>query len=228
MPWACAASTPVASHDTIGARPGSMRGATFLGEIVGPHDEAGEPRLQIVRRCRDGANIDHRERCFHHGPDADVRIGPHVDNAGGKILQLMRVGYLRYQHCVRAHVGNSVQVVDPPAGIETIDTHKNFAVAEAALLQRFPDLFPRHHLGFGGHRIFKVENDAVGRQFARFFDRARIRSGHVQHATPRADSHSAVPHSPSNKLAALHCSCQLGRVTDGAAHIRAESAQESR
>src|SRR5580704_10560892 len=62
-------------------------------------------------------------------------------------------------------------------------------------------------LGFRGHRILKIENKAVRRQFARFLQRARIRSGHVKHATTRTDGHRSVPCIPLLKLAVLHDTC---------------------
>ena len=51
------------------------------------------------------------------------------------------------------------------------------------------DLLARLLLGVGRDRVFKVKDDAVGRQGARLFDGAGVRSRHVEHAAAWAKGH---------------------------------------
>jgi len=64
-------------------------------------------------------------------------------------------------------------------------------------------------LGVGRDRILKVEDHPVDRQRLRLVQRPRIRSWHVQHAAPRADSHCGLQLSSAWSLASAmrmrHC-----------------------
>ena len=122
-----------------------------------------------------------------------MRVGAHIDQPRREILQLLRRRYFRHQHGVGLGRDGGFDVVDPPAGIEAVDPHHHFAVAEPAALQRFDDRLARGRLGVGSDGILQIENEAVGRQFARLLQRTRIRSRHVKHATPRPDGHRKSP-----------------------------------
>ena len=78
-------------------------------------------------------------------------------------------------------------VVDPPGRIEAVDADQHLALAEPAGRNRLGDLVARHSLGVRRHRILEVENDAVGGQIGRLFQRPRVRSRHEQQAAARTD-----------------------------------------
>ena len=92
-------------------------GAGVLGEVVGAHDEAGQPGLGIERGGGDLADIEHRQRRLHHGPDPHARIGAHVDDARRQVLQLARRRNLRHQQGVGPRRRGGVEILDPPADI---------------------------------------------------------------------------------------------------------------
>ena len=137
-----------------------------------------------------------------------LRVGAHVDDARRQILQLAGIRHFRHQHRIGLGRGNNGEVIDPPAGIEAVDPHHHFAVAEAAIVQRLGDRLARLRLGFRRHRVFEIEDEAVGRQFAGLFQRARVRSGHVKHAAARTDGHRQTPRTNCFKLTDLHVACQ--------------------
>ena len=106
-----------------------------------------------------------------------MRVGAHVDDARRQILQLAGVRHFRHKHRIGPGRGDDVQVFDPPAGIETVDAHHHFAVAEAAILERLNNRPARLRLGFRRHRVFKVEDQAVGWQVAGLFQCTRVDPG---------------------------------------------------
>ena len=138
MPKAWAASRHWASHGSIGARPGSEPGAGLLGDVVGAHDEAGEPGLRIGGARRDRGRVDDPDRRFHHRPHPDLVIGGDVDEAGRDILELAGPGNLGHQDAVGMGLGRGGEIVEPPLGVQRIDAHDHLARAEAAGRHRRP------------------------------------------------------------------------------------------
>src|ERR1700712_1703622 len=76
--------------------------------------------------------------------------------------------------------------------IEASDANDVLALADPAGRDRFRNLVAGRGLGVRRHRILEVENDAVGGQDARLFQRPRIRSRHEQQAAARTD-HGWLP-----------------------------------
>ena len=167
--------------------------ARLLGEIVGAHDEACEPRLHVLGGGRDLARIEHGERRLHHRPDADLVIGADVDEALGHVFEMAGAGHFRHQDRVGLRLGGGVDVVEPPLGVEPVDADDDLARAEPAGRHRRHHLRPRRFLAVGRDRIFEVEDDRVGRQRARLLDRAGVRARHVEHAAARSDGHWQAP-----------------------------------
>ena len=116
--------------------------AGVLGEIVGAHDEAGQPRQRIARRRRDLAGVEHGERRLHHRPEAHAGLGTDADEVLGDLAKLLGRRYLRHQQRIGAGGGDG-EIVVPPGGIESIDAHQHLAAAEAAALQRPDDELAR-------------------------------------------------------------------------------------
>ena len=90
---------------------------------------------------------------------------------------------------------------------------------------RLGDLVAGQRLGVGRDRILEVEDDAVGGQIARLFQRPRIRSRHEQQAAARTD-HGRVPSRSdlnptpisSRPVARKPCSCRRPMVRQGPWH----------
>ena len=87
-----------------------------------------------------------RTRCF---------VGD-ADEVLGHLAKLLGRRHLRHQDRVGPGRGDR-EIVEPPGGIEPVDPHQHFAVAEAAILQRLDDQLARLRLGVGRHRVFEVE-----------------------------------------------------------------------
>ena len=105
------------------------------------------------------------------------------------LVEVGRFRDLRNQDGVGPRLGRGGEVFRPPLAVERIDPHDHLAGAEAARLDRVRDLLPRRRLGLGGDGILEIENDGIAGQGLGFFERARIRSRHVEHAAARTDGH---------------------------------------
>ena len=73
----------------------------FLGEIVGAHDEAGEPRLGIVRLGGERIDVEDRHRRLDHRPDAGLEIALHVEQPLADAFERVDPADLRHQDAVR-------------------------------------------------------------------------------------------------------------------------------
>ncbi len=130
-----------------------------------------------------------------------MMIGMQVDKARRQILELIGIGNLRHQDRVglARTVQHGVEIFDPPARIEAVDPHHDFAVAEAGR-ERVDDGLACRGLGVRRHRVFEIENQAIGRQVAGFFQRPRIRARHIQNAAARTDGHVVSSQALSDDL----------------------------
>jgi len=86
-------------------------------------------------------------------------------------------------------LGNNTAFGLAAFGIEPVDPYHHLAAAEAAVFQRIDNPMARLGLCVGRDSVFEIEDEAVGRQLTRLFQRARIRSGHVKHAAAWTDGH---------------------------------------
>ena len=107
-------------------------------------------------------------------------------------LRSVDAGDLGNQNAVGLGLAGHGDVVDPPRRIEGVDADQDLALAETPCRDRLGDLVAGQRLGVGRHRILEVEDDAVGGQIARLFQRPRIRSGHEEQAAART-GHGRVP-----------------------------------
>src|ERR1019366_2559649 len=117
----------------------------------------------------------------------------------GDRLDLLHAGNLRNQNAVGPRLAGHRDVVDPPWRIEAVDPDQDLTLAESPGRDRLLDLVARERLGIGRHRVFKVENDAVDREIARFFQRPRVRPRHEQETAAWTD-HGLVPLNSSDTI----------------------------
>src|SRR4029078_4584831 len=93
--------------------------------------------------------------------------------------------------------------------VDAVNPDKALGGAEPPRLDGIDNLLARGLFGVGRNRILKVEDHPVDRQRLRLVQRPRIRSWHVQHAAPRADSHCGLQLSSAWSLASAmrmrHC-----------------------
>ena len=88
-------------------------------------------------------------------------------------------------------VDGGIEIVGMPGRVDAVDADEDLAAAEAAGFHRGGHLLARRLLGVGRHRIFEIENDAVGGQRFRLLQRAGIGARHIEDAAARTDGHDA-------------------------------------
>ena len=77
-----------------------------------------------------------------------------------------------------------------PGCIDAIDADENLAPTETASFDSIGNLPACGLLGLGRHRIFQIEDDAVGGERLGFFQRAGIGARHVKDAAARSEGHA--------------------------------------
>jgi hypothetical protein len=117
-------------------------------------------------------------------------IAVHVEQTAADQLQHLRIRYFRHQDGIGRGMGGGDKIVGMPGRIDAIDADEHLASTEAAGLHGIGDLAARGLLGLGRHRIFQVEDDAVGGERLGFFQRAGIGARHVKHAAARTKGHA--------------------------------------
>ena len=110
--------------------------ARVLGEIVGAHDEAGEPRFGIGGLGGDRQDVEDGERRLDHRPDPRLVVGAHVEQATADQLKRIGVRDFRHENGVGRGMGGGGEIVGMPGRIDAVDADEDLAVAEAAGFHR--------------------------------------------------------------------------------------------
>jgi hypothetical protein len=84
------------------------------------------------------------------------------------------------QQCVTRHFGKGQTIVAPPFGFQCVDPHDARPTPEINCAQRFGNKRAGAGLFLGGHRIFQIKDDRIGRQIAGFFNRSAIGAGNIK------------------------------------------------
>ncbi len=179
----------MADHRQHGGAAGQHPDPGFAGNVVRAEYEAGEPHFLVLGLRGQMLGIEHAARGLDHDPDLDRHVGANIGEPVGDRGEIIDARHFGHQNAVGLGLAGHREIVEPPRRIERIDAHQHFAAAKTAFRQRAGDLRPRGFLGVGRDGIFEVEDDAVGRQKPRFFQRARIRSRHEQQTATRSDHH---------------------------------------
>ena len=193
MPWACAASRQRASHDTIGARPGTRRARVSLARSLVPmtkpasrvSESCASAASALMLKIASGVSIIAQTRVFR-SHFMSSRRWPTRSSC-------FDPADLGHQDPVRPGVGGGVEIVGMPGRVDAVDPDEHLALTEAAGLHRVGDLLAGLLLGLGRHRVLEIEDHAIGRQRAGLFDGAGVRSRHVEHAAARTKGHGSPP-----------------------------------
>ena len=177
------------SQGSIGARPGSSRAEVSLARSLVPITKPDSRVSESRRRRGDIGDVEDRERGLDHRPDPGLAVGAHVEQAAAEHFELLGIVDLRHQDRIGRGMRRRVHVVGVPGRIDAVDADEDLAAAEAAGLHRRRHLRAGLRLGVRRHRVFEIENDAVGRQAARLLDGAGVGARHIEHGSARSNAH---------------------------------------
>jgi len=164
----------------------------FARDVVRSKYEAGQPGVRIARRGAQFVGIEHRAGGLDHGPDLDRRIGAHLSEARRDGVEIIDSRNLGHQNAVGFRGARHRHIVAPPWRVQAVGPDPDLALAKALGRDYLRDLLARLGLGVGRHRIFEIQDQAIGGEGPRLFQRPRVRSRHEQQAAARAD-HGRVP-----------------------------------
>ena len=174
---------------------GAARQHSYPGlprNIVRPEHEPGQPHLGSLRGGRELLGTQHRLRGFDHRPDPDRWGCVDIAQAMGDFFEILYAGNLWNQNAVGPGLPGHHDVIHPPRRIQRVDPDQDLALAVAAGRDGLRNLVARQRLGVRGDGILEIEDEAVGGQIARLFQRPHVRSGHEQQTSARTD-HGVLP-----------------------------------
>ena len=203
-PWARVARMQCVIIGIIAARPGSILIRVSREMSFGPNTKPASRISESREAAREFLGMQHRARGLDHRPDPDRKVGVDIAEAIGDGREVLHAGNLGNQDAVGPGLAGHGDVVDPPRRIQRVDADQDLALAETPGRDGLGDLVARQRLGLRRDGILEVEDDAVGGEVPRLFQRPRIRTGHEQQAAARAD-HGLVPfnsRSPRDSISA--------------------------
>ena len=171
---------------------GQQAGAGVLGEVVRAHDEAGEPRVDVVRRARDRLRPQDRERRLDHRPDPGALRGAEPAQAQAHRRERFGRRHLGHEDRIRRGGDGGRKIGLAPGRLERVDADHHFPLAVAARLHGRADLLARLRLRIGRDRVLEVEDQRVGGKRLGLLEGAGVGAGHVEHAAARADGSHGV------------------------------------
>ena len=133
------------------------------------------------------------KRRLHHRPEPGTFGGGRLAQVLGRHHDVARSGDFRHQDRVGSGLGDRRKVVLAPGCIGAIDPDRDLAVAVVALPHCGDDVVARDRLGVGRNRVFKIENQHVGRQALGLFQRPDIGTRHIKCASARPKDHQELP-----------------------------------
>ncbi|MGY3295557.1 hypothetical protein ACVWWP_008624 [Bradyrhizobium sp. LM3.6] len=89
-------------------------------------------------------------------------------------------------------LGRHREIVGPPSRVEAVGPDQDLALAEPFGRDRGSDPVARQCLRIRRDGVFQIEDQAIGGEIARLFQRAGVGAGHEQMAAARA-GHASVP-----------------------------------
>ena len=143
MPCARAAASALISQGSIARASRQQAGAGVLGEIVRAHDEAGQPRVDVVRRARDRLRPQDRERRLDHGPDPGALRGAELAQAQAHRRESLGRRHLRHEDRIGRRGDGGRKIGLAPGRLERVDADHQFPLAVAARLHGGADLLAR-------------------------------------------------------------------------------------
>src|SRR5579883_170491 len=169
MPYACAASTAVASHGAIGARPGKSLARVSLARSFVPMTKPAS-RLSA--------------------PRAVAAISAALRMARG--VSIIAQSLIFGAAAIRANRGSGGKIIEPPSRVDTVDAHDHFPSAETAGRNSCHDLLAGRFLGGGRHRVLKIENDGIAGQSPGLFQGSRVGARHIEYAAAWTNGHGGI------------------------------------
>ena len=158
----------------------------FFGQIIGAHHHALQTRVS-----GNLSGVEHAKAGFHHRP----KIGPR--HGLGNRIQIGGAVHLGNQDGI--HLGaardcsvHGTGILAAPFGVKPVDPHDPRAVAEIPIREHPRQQFARGGLFLGGHGVFQIEDDRIGRQAHGLFQRPLFRAGDVQDRAIGASGHDSL------------------------------------
>ncbi len=155
----------------------------LLGDVVGAHDQALQPRLQREAPGDDLVQAGQRFGGLHHRPQARAGRQPERRAARGQLLQVFGAADLGQQYRVRAAAGRRVQVLRVVVAADRVDPYHRLAVSEAARREGLDELAAGGRLHRRGHGVLQIEDDGVGVDLPRLGHRPLVDRGDVHRGT---------------------------------------------
>ena len=123
MPCARAAASAPISQGSIAVTSRQQAGAGVLGEIVRAHDEAGQPRVDVVRRARDRLRPQDRERRLDHGPDSGALRSAELAQAQAHRRESFGRRHLRHEDRIGRRGDGCRKIGLAPGRLERVDAN---------------------------------------------------------------------------------------------------------